>query len=105
MKKIMNDRYKNRPLVRLLECFVLKAIGQLPQEDESKLDTMTPKLEQTYNLNGSWDEIVMQIMKFPNDMSQQISIIWEKNCKLAEENNEVLIPQHFAEIFVDHNFV
>ena len=38
------DRYAGKPFLRLLECYVLAAIGELSDEQQATLRAMEPKL-------------------------------------------------------------
>ena len=100
----VSERYVGKPFLRLLECYVLRAIGELSNDEESKLETMSPKLREVYKFDGSWHEVVSHVMEIPDGLPSQIDAIWKKNRELATQNGEELIPQDFAEMFVDHNF-
>ena len=54
----VSERYHGKPFLRLLECYVLRAIGELSEDDESNLNSMLPKLREIYRVNGAWYEIV-----------------------------------------------
>jgi len=97
-------RYAGKPFIRLLECYVLRSIGELSLDEDKKLRNMEPTLHELYELDGSWYEIIESVMEFPSSLPSQIDTIWKKNQKLAELNNEELVPNDFAELFVDHNF-
>lgn len=100
-----NPRYLGRPLLRLLECYVLWAIGHLSEKDSRTLASMTPKLRATYGSEGDWHDVVASAVKLPANMPSMIQIMWTKNTKIAQEHNTVLAPQEFAEMFVDQNLV
>ena len=100
----VKERYLGKPFLRLLECYVLRAIGKLTAEEESTLENTSPKLREVYKADGSWFEIVASVMELPESLPSQINAIWEKNCELAKANGEELVPQDFAEMFVDKNF-
>ena len=68
----MDRRYEGKPLLRLLECYVLHAIGELSKEQIQKLDKMTPKLQQVYKLEGTWIDIIENVMDFSREMPLQI---------------------------------
>ena len=53
-----SGRYEGKPLLRLLECYVLLAIGELSSDDQLVLSEMTPKLQGVYKCSGRWDQIV-----------------------------------------------
>lgn len=42
-------------------------------------------------------------MELPADTPKRIAEMWERNRELAKANGETLLPQHFAEMFVDRN--
>ena len=100
----MNERYNGKPLLRLLELYVLDSIDHLSSHDSELLQKMTPKLQSTYNIKGSWQEIIASVMKFPENMPEQINSVWKKNRDLAKANGESLLPTDFAIMFVDQNF-
>jgi hypothetical protein len=98
------DRYTGKPLVRLLECYVLKAIGHLAAEDEARLSAMEPQLRKVYRHNGSWVHIISSAMEFPNNMPETIEQMWRRNQDIARASGVDLGAQQFAEMFVDQNF-
>lgn len=99
------SRYTNNPLLRLLECFVLKAIDELSVADAENLTGMQPKLAKIYNRDGTWDEIIAAEMEFPGNMPDLIRKTWERNLVIAKEHGVGLTSQQFAEMFTDHNLV
>jgi hypothetical protein len=100
-----NPRYQGKPLLRLLECYVLWAIDGLPEDNQSALEKMTPKLQDAYGVKGTWQAILEAVLKLPSNMADLIRDVWSKNCEIARKNNATLEPQQFAEMFVDQNLV
>ena len=101
----INPRYDGKPLLRLLELYVLRAIGELSQAEEDKLTAMAPKLHTLYGGDGAWHEAIAASMQMPSNMPALIQGMWAKNQEIAHANQATLTPQQFAEIFVDQNFV
>jgi hypothetical protein len=99
------DRYTGKPLLRLLECYVLWSIGALEPKDQVLLTQMEPKLRDTYQLDGTWHEVVAGVMDFPPNMPDLIRASWERNSGKARAVGEELQPEHFSEMFVDANLV
>jgi len=99
------SRYQGKPLLRLLECYVLFAIDQLPAKDTLLMEEMTPKLRQIYGMGGTWREIIEKVMELPPNMPEEIRNLWAKNTDIAQTKNIQLSPQQFAEMFVDQNLV
>lgn len=98
------DRYAGKPFLRLLECYVLSAIGELDTKQEESLRRMEPKLASVYGAQGSWIEIVSAQMDFPATLPGQIKGIWEKGVSQARQQGLAVDPNEFAMAFVDENF-
>jgi hypothetical protein len=96
------DRYANNPFLRLLDSYVLKAIGQLDEKHEQSLRQMTPDLVKIYGVQGSWDEIVAQEMEFSPDTPSKIKEIWEKNVEMAKAQRQSIDPKEFAIHFISY---
>ena len=60
-----NPRYEGRPFLRLLEFYVLWAIGELSGKQALFLEEITPKLRSTYHREGDWQSIIVAEMEFP----------------------------------------
>ena len=99
----MDSRYDGKPLLRLLECYVLWAIGELASEQQSLLEGMTPRLQTTYATQGKWQDVIAKAMGFPPNMPDLIRDMWARNQVTAQTQGLSLPPQQFAEIFVDRN--
>lgn len=104
MNPSKSERYRDRRFLRLLECYVLRAIGALSAEQARALELMTPKLRQVYRTDGEWFEIIEHVMDFPSDLPRKIVAVWEKNKQLAAQNGTQLEADSFAVMFVDANF-
>lgn len=99
------DRYAGKPLVRLLELYVLRSIGELSQSEEQKLMQMAPKLHALYGGSGEWYEAIAASMKMPPSMPTLIADTWKKNLDIAASRGATLTPDQSAQMFVDQNFV
>jgi hypothetical protein len=101
-----DPRYDGKPLLRLLELYVLKAIGELAPPDQETLTRLAPKLQSIYGGKGQWHEALEAAVRMPADMPQQVRDMWDKNLEIARANNvPALSAQKFAEMFVDENLV
>jgi hypothetical protein len=96
-------RYDGKPLLRLLECYVLWTVGELSETDANLLMKMTPKLRSIYKVQGNWQQIIATVMQLPPNMPALIVNLWNKNKEITRRNGAMLSPQHFAEMFVDQN--
>jgi len=105
---LMSDslRYDGKPLLRLLELYILNAIDELPLAEREGLNRLAPKLQAVYGGKGQWHEAIEAAVRMPADMQQLIRDMWAKNLEIAGANNvPPLTPQKFAEMFVDENLV
>lgn len=97
----MTSRYDQRPFLKLLESYVLQALGALTEADQAELEAMTPKLRETFGRTGTWLEIVAAEMRFPVDCPATIRMNWEANRKRAADRGLHLNPQQFAQFLAD----
>ena len=101
----MSDRYAGKPFLKLLDCYVLEAIGALDDASQAMMVSMEPKLREIYHRTGSWTEIVEAEMEFHETLPDEIHRIWEKGrpAFVAEHGSEP-DPLIFTWTFVDTNF-
>ena len=99
-----NSRYDGKPLLKLLELYVLKAIGELPRNDEDLLNAMAPKLRAISGGGGQWHEAIESAVHMDADTPQQLRDMWARNLETARAHGLKLTPQQFAEMVADENF-
>jgi hypothetical protein len=100
-----SPRYQGKPLLRILECYVLWAIDALPEDDAEALAAMTPKLSACYGGRGTWQQIMAKALDLPPELPDMIRGSWAKSLDRARAGGATLAPQAFAEHFVDRNLV
>ncbi|MES2338143.1 MAG: hypothetical protein V4537_08615 [Pseudomonadota bacterium] len=101
----MNTRYLGKPLLRLVDSYVLDAIGHLPPEVDAKMTEMEPKFRDAFGATGSWREIVVDQMKFPAGLQGAIREVWDKGrVKFLADQGFEPDPGEFTQTFVDTNF-
>lgn len=104
-ENVLSDRYTDKPFLRFVDAYVLRAIGHLDEATDSYCKAMVPNLEKSFGIKGTWPEIVEKQMKFPPDLPAQIRRIWEEGkARFEAGNGEAADPVQFAMIFVDRNF-
>ena len=101
---IRNPRYDGKPLLRVLDLYVLWAIGELPPDQEDNLNWMAPKLQARFGGGGQWHEAVERAVRMEPDTPQQIQGMWARNLEIARANGLTLTPEEFAMMVVDSNF-
>lgn len=95
-----DQRYEGKPLLRILECYVLWSIGRLQEKDMGTLQKLTPKLQELYGVDRDWRGIVEVVMDLPQDMPALIRDVWTKN---LSKHGADIDPEAFAREFVDVN--
>jgi len=98
-------RYEGRPFLKLLECFVLWSIGELPESQVEALDEMTPSLQATYGSSGDWRQIVAEQMDFPDTLPEALRGMWDRSVEAARSAHESVDPAEFARQVADRNFM
>jgi len=99
----MNERYTNRPFLRLIECLALDAIGELDDEQRATLEQMTPELSKLCEIDGTWQQIIAGQMQWGPDIGDAIREVWERNTQIAKELGTTLSVEEFAMLFADAN--
>ena len=97
------DRYAGKPFLKLVDSFVLKCIGELDPSNEALLEQITPKLRQTFDHTGTWEEIIMDQLRFGPTIRSDIRNLWARNQEIARQNGLTLTPMQFTEMFVANN--
>ena len=101
----MSTRYTGKPLLRLVDSYVLDAIGHLPREVDAKLTDMEPKFAETFGETGSWREMVARQMRFPDGLPGAIRQMWDAGrAKFVAEQGHEPDPAEFTQTFVDSKF-
>lgn len=99
------ERYVGKPMLRLLELYVLWSVDHLAEDEASRLQAMAPKLAGTFGGDGTWQNAIATTMELPEKMPELIREMWTKNQRIAAVNGVELPAQQFAEMFVDTNLV
>lgn len=101
----MSERYEGKPFLRLLDSYVLDAIGHLDPAADAALVAMEPKFHEVCATSGDWRTVVAQQMQFPAGMAGAIRELWDKgHDKFVAANGHDPDPAEFTRVFVDSNF-
>ncbi|TWU05795.1 hypothetical protein [Stieleria varia] len=96
-----NPRYDGKPLLRLVELWILWVIGELDSADADRLTEMEPNLRQTWSLGGSWHEMIESLLEIPSAMPDELRSMWQRNAEKARENNLEPPAEMFAQSIAD----
>jgi hypothetical protein len=101
---ISNPRYDGKPLLRLLDLYVLWAIGELPPDQEDVMNRAAPKLQAQFGGGGQWQEAVERAVGMEAEAAHDIRGMWARNQEIARAHGLTLTPEEFALMVVDDNF-
>jgi hypothetical protein len=96
-----SDRYKGKPLLVLLESYVLGCIGCLPAE---KVPTLTQVVKKVYGGGDDWMETLRSTLHLEDSLDEALKQMWHQNQDIARLAKETLLPEDFARMVVDENF-
>ena len=95
------DRYEDRPLLLVLENYILDAIGALEVEKNAGMTTLIRKI---FGGDGDWRKTVREALEFDESLDDALREMWTNNQKIASEANVELHPVQFAKMCADTNF-
>jgi hypothetical protein len=96
-----SDRYKSKPLLILLENYVLDCIGCLPKD---KVPTITSMIQRVYGGGDDWKATLRSVLHLDESLDENLRQMWVRNQDLARQANQALPPEDFARMVVDQNF-
>jgi hypothetical protein len=95
------ERYHRRPLVLVLENYVLDCIGELPPE---RAETVAGLVQGVFGGDRDWKRTIRQQLRIPDSLDESLRTMWTRNQEIARENTYDLHPIQFAKMVVDKNF-
>jgi hypothetical protein len=98
------DRYTGKPFLRLLDSYVLDAIGQLSAQQRAGLEQVQGKLQAVYKTTGAWQDIVRQQLDLPLSFPLSVQKVWKGYLDAAHSQGISVSPGEFVQRFVDENF-
>lgn len=99
--KKINTRYDKKPLLIVLDHYVLHCIGALTPERYQ----VTQKLVQRAFGGGvDWKQTVRQVLHLEDSLDEHLRTQWKRNQEKARTHGAVLHPAQYAESVVDKNF-
>jgi len=94
-------RYHGRPLVLVLECYVLAAIGALPESQHPRMARMVAR---AFGGGPDWMASVRRALGLPPSVDAELRAMWEENQRVTRGQGIELKPIQFAKLVVDQNF-
>lgn len=92
-----------KPIILLLENYVLAAIGELPAEEHGRAQILI-KHAFGESAGGSWQDKLREEFGVNESLDEQLRNIWSQAQKLAAEKTADLDARDFAATVVEENF-
>ena len=95
------DRYAGKPLLILLENYVLDCVGALPPEKQAGCRQI---VERVYGPGPDWKLTLRNTLQLGDGLDDAFRQMWERNQEIARNAGTTLSPEDFARMVVDKNF-
>lgn len=95
------DRYVGRPLLIVLENYVLDCIGALEPEKQVIARSM---VQRVWGGGDDWKATVRAQLQMKPSLDESLRGMWSRNQELAKEEHQPLHPVQFAKMIADQNF-
>lgn len=99
----LRQRYTGRPLLRLLDDYVLDVIGALPDETPAVLLEVV-RLAYPDTPGHTWREVLENELELEPSLKRRILSMWRDYQQLVAGQGETANPSEFAVSFADANF-
>lgn len=96
------DRYAGKPLLILLENYVLSCIGLLAPEKDS---AVAAAVQRVYGGGTDWKATLRAQLSLGEGIDESLQQMWSRNQEIAHAAGQSLSPEDFARMVVDENFV
>ena len=95
------ERYVGRPLFILIENYVLSVLGQLDADANERIEKVVRRV---YGGGVDWRCTLRTQLDLMPTVDESIRGMWKRNCEIALQRGEPLLPVQFAKMFADANF-
>jgi hypothetical protein len=95
------DRYKDRPLLILLENYILSSIGSLAPDKEKSAVSIT---QCVFGGGADWRSTLRATLHLGDSLDGSLRQMWATNQEIAKKADVSLSPEDFARMVADQNF-
>src|SRR5262245_8452592 len=95
------ERYKGRPLLVLLDNYVLHCIGALASEDDARLLYI---VQEVFGGDADWKKTIRQQLHLPDSLDNDLREMWRNSQAKAAQQQVQLHPIQFAKMVADENW-
>jgi hypothetical protein len=97
----MGGRYAGRPLLILLENYVLSAIGSLASDKDQLVASITQRI---FGGDADWRATLRTTLQLGDALDDSLRQMWAENQRQAQQAGVTLSPEEFARMIADQNF-
>jgi hypothetical protein len=99
--RVTKDRYADKPLLIVLENYVLSTVAPLsPEKERETLDI----LQRLYGGRSDWRSMLRTRFQIPDSMDEHVRQMWVTDQERAERDGITPTIEDFARMIVDQNF-
>jgi hypothetical protein len=95
------ERYAGRPLLIVLENYVLDCIGELPPDKQALARSV---VQRVWAGGEDWKATVRAQLHLAPALDESLRGMWSRNQEVAKQDTQQLHPIQFAKMVVDQNF-
>jgi hypothetical protein len=95
------ERYAGRPLLIVLENYVLDCIGELPPDKQALARSV---VQRVWAGGEDWKATVRAQLHLAPALDESLRGMWSRNQEVAKQHTQQLHPIQFAKMVVDQNF-
>ena len=95
------ERYRDKPLLIILENYILDCIGALEPERQQ---TVRAVVQRTFGGGDDWKKTIREMVQMDESLDEQLRQMWQHNQETARANGVELLPIQFAKMVADQNF-
>jgi len=95
------ERYGGRPLILILENYVLDVIGELDTVKQNGISAIVAK---AFGAGPDWRATIRRELRLEPAIDGNLREMWKANQQIAVQSNVPLSPIQFAKMVVDANF-
>jgi len=95
------ERYKGRPLLVILENYILDCIGALEPDKQQQVRAI---VQRTFGGDEDWKRTVRGVLHLEESFDAELRRMWQQNQEIATANKTTLHPVQFAKMVSDQNF-
>lgn len=95
------ERYKGRPLLIILENYIMDCIGALAPEAQQRVQA---SVQRVFGGDPDWKRTVRGVLNLEESFDVQVQQMWQRNQQIAAANKATLHPVQFAKMLCDQNF-